>query len=261
MNARHIQGKVQSLDVFNRRLDNLIAMRGSGNGYDTYTARGNGAVLEFRTNGVEVRVTGKVSTTEAEQYYYFTLPEKYRPIEKIEVYRNNNNAFWVDKGEDGQPPFIEGRIVRSGDPDGGNVEFTAVYQVDSINIAELEDARVGYDGTPYATAGTAIRSQVEMLAELIGEGAVQARLSTVTIEASAWETKADGLHSQVVTIEGITEYSKVDLLPSVEQLAIFHNKDVAFVTENEDGVVTVFAIGDKPMMDYTMQVSITEVTV
>jgi hypothetical protein len=47
----------------------------------------------------------------------------------------------------------------------------------------------------------------------------------------------------------------------VEQLAIFHNKDVAFVTENEDGVVTVYAIGDKPTQDYTIQVSITEVVV
>ena len=69
------------------------------------------------------------------------------------------------------------------------------------------------------------------------------------------------MYSQVVTIDGITENSKIDLLPSVEQLAIFHNKDVAFVTENEDGVVTVFAIGDKPLLDYTMQVQITEVLV
>ena len=89
-------------------------------------------------------------------------------------------------------------------------------------------------------------------------GAAPARLSSVTLLASAW-TGADSLYSQVVTIDGITEYSKVDLLPSVEQLAIFHNKDVAFVTENENGVVTVYAIGDKPTQDYTMQVSITEV--
>lgn len=87
-----------------------------------------------------------------------------------------------------------------------------------------------------------------------------ARLSQVTLFSSEW-TGENELHSQVVTIDGITEYSKVDLLPSVEQLAIFHNKDVAFVTENEDGVVTVFAIGDKPTQDYTMQVSITEVVV
>lgn len=85
-------------------------------------------------------------------------------------------------------------------------------------------------------------------------------LATVTLSASAW-TGSDSLYSQVVTIDGITEYSKVDLLPSAEQLAVFHNKDVAFVTENEDGVVTVFAIGDKPTNDYTIQASITEVAV
>ena len=87
------------------------------------------------------------------------------------------------------------------------------------------------------------------------------RLTNVTLRASAWKTESEGLHSQVVTVSGVTEYSKVDLLPSVEQLAIFHNKDVAFVTENEDGVVTVYAIGDKPTLDYTMQAQITEVVV
>lgn len=86
------------------------------------------------------------------------------------------------------------------------------------------------------------------------------RLASVTLLASAWEG-TDNLHSQVVSIDGITEYSKVDLLPSVEQLAIFHSKDVTFVTENEDGVVTVYAIGDKPTLDYTMQASVTEVVV
>jgi hypothetical protein len=95
---------------------------------------------------------------------------------------------------------------------------------------------------------------------LVVAGGASARLSNVTLLASKW-TGSDSLYSQVVTINGITPYSKVDLLPSVEQLAIFHNKDVAFVTENEDGVVTVFAIGDKPTQDYTMQVSITEVVV
>lgn len=92
-------------------------------------------------------------------------------------------------------------------------------------------------------------------------GGSSARLTNVTLRASAWKTDADGLHSQVLTINGITEYSKVDLLPSVEQLAIFHNKDVTFVTENEDGVVTVYAIGDKPLLDYTMQAQIMEVSV
>ena len=88
----------------------------------------------------------------------------------------------------------------------------------------------------------------------------QARLADITLRASAW-AGSNSLYSQVVSIPGITEYSKVDLLPSVEQLAIFFNKNVSFVTENEDGVVTVYAIGDKPLLDYTMQAQITEVEV
>lgn len=86
------------------------------------------------------------------------------------------------------------------------------------------------------------------------------RIAEVTLLSSKWIGSAR-LYAQVVAIDGITEYSQVDLKPSIEQLAIFHNKDIAFVTENEDGVVTVYVLGDKPADDYTIQVSITEVSV
>lgn len=84
-------------------------------------------------------------------------------------------------------------------------------------------------------------------------------LTEVTLPASAW-TGSDKLWSQVVAIEGATEYSKVDLTPSAEQLTIFYEKDIAFTTENEDGVITVFAIGDKPSNNYTIQAIVTEVS-
>ena len=41
--------------------------------------------------------------------------------------------------------------------------------------------------------------------------------------------------------------------------AVFYEKDITFVTENDGGVVTVYAIGQKPQNDYTIQVTITEV--
>lgn len=85
-----------------------------------------------------------------------------------------------------------------------------------------------------------------------------ARVDSVVLRASAWVGN-DGLYSQVLDLDGITQYSQVDLKPNAEQLEIFHEKDLAFVTENEDGVVTVYAIGDKPTGDYTIQVSIWEV--
>ena len=56
----------------------------------------------------------------------------------------------------------------------------------------------------------------------------------------------------------ITPHSKVDLQLTSEQLVIFHKKDLAFVAENDDGVVTVYCIGQIPQNDYTIQVTITE---
>lgn len=87
-----------------------------------------------------------------------------------------------------------------------------------------------------------------------------ARIANVNLLAANWIGDASP-YSQVVEIEGITEYSQVDLTPSIEQLVIFYEKDLGFVTENEDGVVTVYAIGQKPENDYTIQVTITEVQV
>lgn len=86
------------------------------------------------------------------------------------------------------------------------------------------------------------------------------RVAEIQLLASKW-IGDESPYSQVINIEGITEYSQIDLKPSVAQLAVFHDKDLAFVTENDDGVVTVYALGDKPSNDYIMQVAITEVTV
>ena len=85
-------------------------------------------------------------------------------------------------------------------------------------------------------------------------------VTSVALLASNWVGNSSP-YSQVVAMPNITPYTKVDLQPSAEQLSIFHEKDLAFTTENEDGVVTVYAIGDKPTRDYTIQVSITEVVV
>lgn len=89
------------------------------------------------------------------------------------------------------------------------------------------------------------------------KGAV-AVLTEVTLLASAWVGDASP-YSQVVEVSGVTANSLVDLQPSVEQLTIFSEKDLLFTTENDDGVVTVYALGDKPQNDYTIQATILEV--
>lgn len=84
---------------------------------------------------------------------------------------------------------------------------------------------------------------------------------TITLYASKWVKVSDNQYSQVVSVEYATPRSKIDLQPTPEQLAIFHEKDITFVTENDGGVITVYCIGQKPTADYNMQATITEVDI
>lgn len=92
----------------------------------------------------------------------------------------------------------------------------------------------------------------------LGEAGSQVKIVSVDLPASAW-VGGNNLYSQVVAIEGITENSQVNLTPSKEQLLIFYEKDISFVTENDGGVVTVYVIGQKPENDYTIQANVVEV--
>ena len=87
-----------------------------------------------------------------------------------------------------------------------------------------------------------------------------AKISHVDLLAANWIGEASP-YFQIVDIDGVTENSQVDLTPSIEQLVVFYEKDLGFVTENEDGVVKVYAIGQKPENDYVIQVTITEVDI
>lgn len=88
----------------------------------------------------------------------------------------------------------------------------------------------------------------------------RARIAYVDLLAENW-VGTSSPYSQVVEIDGVTENTQVDLTPSIEQLVTFYDKDLGFVTENDGGVVTVYALGQKPANDYTIQVTMTEVEV
>lgn len=76
-----------------------------------------------------------------------------------------------------------------------------------------------------------------------------------------WTEDADGRWYQIVTVQNatVTPNSKIDLQISPEDLSIFHEKDLAFVAENEEGTVRVYCIGQVPKNEYTLQATVTEV--
>ena len=88
--------------------------------------------------------------------------------------------------------------------------------------------------------------------------------ANITIYSDKWEQTDDGkMWYQEVQVNNatITPYSKVDLQLSAEQVVIFYEKDLAFVTENDGGVVTVYCIGTLPKNTYTIQATVSEVVV
>lgn len=88
--------------------------------------------------------------------------------------------------------------------------------------------------------------------------------ASVTLYANRWEQSENEQrwHQEVVVANAtITEYSKIDLQLSAEQIMIFYEKDLAFVAENDDGKVTVYCIGRVPENDYVIQATVSEVVV
>ena len=82
--------------------------------------------------------------------------------------------------------------------------------------------------------------------------------ASITLPAYAWQGSASP-YSQVVALSGITPYTKVDLQPTLAQIDILHEKSTGFFAVNRDGVVTVYAVGNKPTDDFNIQVTLTEV--
>ena len=89
-------------------------------------------------------------------------------------------------------------------------------------------------------------------------GGPASRIAYINLIASKWEG-AESPFSQIVNIDGVTENTQVDIKLSKEQIEIFRDKKLTFLTENENGVVTVYAFGQKLQNDYTIQVKLTEV--
>jgi hypothetical protein len=85
------------------------------------------------------------------------------------------------------------------------------------------------------------------------------------IGKNQWEDDVDEngnvRYKQAVIVNNavITANSKVDLQPTPEMLAIFHEKDLTFVAENDNGAVTIYCVGQKPANTYTIPCTVTEV--
>lgn len=89
-------------------------------------------------------------------------------------------------------------------------------------------------------------------------GSSSVKLTGFAAPAANWKGGTSP-YFQIVEVEGISVNSKLDIQLSVDQLQQLHEKDIAFTTENDGGVVTLWAVGDKPTEDLVFQATLTEV--
>ena len=75
---------------------------------------------------------------------------------------------------------------------------------------------------------------------------------SIELPSTNWEGSSSP-YSQTVEIADITENSKIDIQLTPEQLTWLQDEEISLTTKNENKNVTVYAIGYKPSVDFTVQ--------
>lgn len=89
-----------------------------------------------------------------------------------------------------------------------------------------------------------------------GGGGGGGKQVSVSLPVSGWKNAVSPF-MQVVTVNGVSLNSKVDLQADVTQAEKL--KRTALLAVNDSGTVTVYAIGDKPGSDLSLQAVLTDV--
>lgn len=124
-------------------------------------------------------------------------------------------------------------------------------------LAQINDVDDKVDAVSVLVGDKKVSEQINTA---IGGKADIPKLTNVSMLAANWIGESNPW-SQVVTVNGVTKNSKVDLQPTAAQIIQLQDEDIALIAENTDGVITIYALGAKPENDYTMQALITEVVI
>ena len=113
------------------------------------------------------------------------------------------------------------------------------------------------DGTEKAKIGDGVNTFSGLNYVSIGGSGGGVKFVSITLPSASW-TGTVSPYSQAVTITGITNKSMVDLKVSPTVLNILENEAAGLIAENDNSVVKIYAIGNKPSQDLTIQAIITE---
>ena len=160
---------------------------------------------------------------------------------------------WDKDPETGEPRDDWARYTEEKGEDAIPLAGELVLEYDNgVPRLKIGDGKTPFSGLPYMSVDSFILPT----------------RAFVTLNPKKWEPVLDddnnpiaNRYYQPVTVQNapITSNSKVDLQPSPEQLAIFHEKDLTFTAINRGGDVRVCVVGQQPTQEYVIQVTVTEV--
>lgn len=123
---------------------------------------------------------------------------------------------------------------------------------------QIEAANIIYVGPDMPTDQN-IKVWINTAEEGTGVIPVLPRVSTINLSKASWSGSTEP-YSQVVSVNTVTASTKIDLQPTAQQIVSLQNAETSLMIENNGGVVTCYAIGNKPTVDYTIQVLLQEVS-
>ncbi len=89
-------------------------------------------------------------------------------------------------------------------------------------------------------------------------GGSTVNMTSISAPVASWKG-ATSPYSQVVAVNQINVNTKVDIQLSADQIEQLSGKRIAFTAENSGGVVTLYAVGDKPPVDCVFQATLSDV--
>jgi hypothetical protein len=84
------------------------------------------------------------------------------------------------------------------------------------------------------------------------------KIATVNVPAANWKG-GESPFSQVISVDGVTVSSKVDVQLIMEQSMQFSDRIFAFQAINSNGVITLYSYGSMPDVDFAILATISEV--
>lgn len=85
------------------------------------------------------------------------------------------------------------------------------------------------------------------------------KLAQILLPKDNWKG-AMSPYTMTVNVDGLSVKSRVDIYPGADLLERLRIMGTGLLAGNEDGVLTVYAFGNRPTEDITVQATVTEVT-